>query len=51
MPDASFINGLGESSLKDLKIGSVIYFERVGFVKLHSSNKNNGEMEFWFGHF
>jgi glutamyl-tRNA synthetase len=51
MPDGLFLEGLGESSLNDLKIGSVIYFERVGFVRLYSIDKKSGEMEFWLGHF
>ncbi len=51
MPNGSFVNGLGEPSLKNLKLGSVIYFERVGFVKFHKVDKSSGEMEFWFGHF
>ena len=51
MPDGLFVEGFGESSLKNLKIGSVIYFERVGFVRLYSVDNKSGEMEFWFGHF
>lgn len=48
MPDGMTIKGLGESELKKLKVGTIIQFERFGFVKLHSRNKNG--LEFWFAH-
>ena len=34
MDDASIKTGLGEGSLKDLKVGDVVQFERVGFARL-----------------
>jgi len=49
MIDGSLVNGLGEPSLKYLKIGEIVYFERFGFVRLQKIDKE-GVMEFWFGH-
>ena len=34
MDDASCKAGLGESALKDLEVGDVVQFERVGFARL-----------------
>ena len=48
MPDGAIAEGLGESELSKLKIGTTVQFERFGFVKLHSRNKK--ELEFWFAH-
>ncbi len=48
MNDGSVKKGLGESSLKKLKIGEVIQFERFGFVKLDS--KEHNKLVFVFGH-
>lgn len=48
MPDGILIKGQGESELRKLKIGDIIYFERFGFVRLHKKSKE--KLEFWFGH-
>ncbi len=48
MPDGAIAEGLGESELSKLKIGTTVQFERFGFVRLHSRNKK--ELEFWFAH-
>ncbi len=48
MPDGTMIKGLGESELSKLKVGTIIQFERFGFVKLHKKSKE--ELEFWFAH-
>ena len=36
MPDNTVVKGFGEESLSKLKEGSVIQFERFGFVRLDS---------------
>jgi hypothetical protein len=48
MPDGTTTHGLGEPELSKLKIGTIIQFERFGFVKLHKKYKD--KLEFWFGH-
>ncbi|MEA3248237.1 MAG: glutamate--tRNA ligase [Nanoarchaeota archaeon] len=48
MPDGSVKKGLGEEGLSKLKVGTVIQFERFGFVKLHKKEKE--KLEFWFAH-
>lgn len=48
MPDGTVAKGLGEPELSKLKIGTIIQFERFGFVKLHTKNKD--KLEFWFAH-
>ncbi|MFH1237989.1 MAG: glutamate--tRNA ligase [archaeon] len=48
MPDGSIKKGLGEEELGKLNIGTVIQFERFGFVKLHKKDKE--KLEFWFAH-
>ena len=48
MPDNSSIHGLGEPSLKSLKEGTIVQFERFGFCKLHKKSKEG--LEFWFAH-
>ncbi len=35
MPDGTLIDGFGEPSCRELKIGQVIQFERVGFVRVN----------------
>ena len=42
------VKGLAEGDIKSLRIGSVIQFERFGFVKLESKTKN--KLFFVFGH-
>jgi len=48
MPDASIKKGLAEPSVRNVKIGEVVQFERFGFCKLDEI-KNN-EYVFWFTH-
>src|SRR3989344_1415430 len=50
MPDGSWIEGLADSAIKDLKIGSLIQFERFGFCRLDNISKKGKEQvyEFWF---
>ena len=48
MPDSSIKQGLGEEELGKLKVGTVIQFERFGFVKLHKKEKD--KLEFWLAH-
>ncbi|HSU72689.1 MAG TPA: glutamate--tRNA ligase [Candidatus Binatia bacterium] len=47
MPDATTVTGLGEPSLKDLKVNDVIQFERFGFCRL---DKKDGKLSFWYTH-
>ncbi|WP_409198778.1 glutamate--tRNA ligase [Methanobrevibacter acididurans] len=48
MPDASTVTGLAESDIKELKVGTILQFERFGFVKLDS--KNDNEITFYYAH-
>jgi len=52
MNDASTINGVAEHNIKHLKVGEVIQFERFGFARLDSIEKNHGKelYKFWFTH-
>jgi glutamyl-tRNA synthetase len=49
MPDATWITGIAEIAVKKLKLGSIIQFERFGFVRFDKVN-GAGEYEFWFAH-
>ncbi len=48
MDDASTKTGLGEGALKDLKVGDVVQFERVGFARLDEIKDN--ELVFYYAH-
>ena len=48
MDDASTKTGLGEGALKDLKVGDVVQFERVGFARLDEIKDN--ELVFYYTH-
>jgi len=48
MPDASITKGLAEHGIKNLKVGDIIQFERFGFCRLDSIEKNT--YKFWFAH-
>ena len=48
MDDASLKKGLGESALKDLKVGDIVQFERVGFARLDEIKDD--ELIFYFAH-
>ncbi len=48
MPDGKHLIGITEKSVKDLKVGQVIQFERFGFVCYQGVK--DGEHEFWFAH-
>ena len=48
MDDASVKTGLGEGALRDLTVGDVVQFERVGFARLDEIKDN--EMTFYFAH-
>ncbi|MDP6845875.1 MAG: glutamate--tRNA ligase family protein, partial [Candidatus Nanoarchaeia archaeon] len=48
MPDGKTISGLAESSVKDLKVGEMIQFERFGFVRY--DGKKDETYNFWFAH-
>ena len=48
MDDGSTIKGLGEPELKTLKAGTIVQFERFGFVRLYKKHKD--KLEFWFAH-
>ncbi|MCH7850139.1 MAG: glutamate--tRNA ligase [Nanoarchaeota archaeon] len=47
-PDNEKVKGLGEPKLKELKEGTIIYFENFGYVKLYKKSKE--DLEFWFAH-
>ena len=48
MPDGSTRQGYGEPGLKELKEGTIVQFERFGFVKLDKKQAN--KLVFWFTH-
>ncbi len=48
MPDNRIIKGRGEGSLKKLKVGSVIQFQRFGFCRLDRAEEDH--LLFWFTH-
>jgi glutamyl-tRNA synthetase len=48
MDDASVKQGLGEGALKDLSVGDVVQFERVGFARLDEIKDD--ELVFYFAH-
>ncbi len=48
MDDASTKTGLGEGALRDLKVGDVVQFERVGFARLDEIAGD--ELIFYFAH-
>lgn len=47
-PDGNWIEGAAEDAVKDLEEGSVIQFERVGFVRY--DGKKGRVYGFWFAH-
>jgi glutamyl-tRNA synthetase len=48
MPDGKLKKGLGESGLKALEVGTIVQFERFGFCRLDSKQKD--KIVFWFAH-
>ena len=48
MEDGKYINGLGESNLRKVKVNEVVQFERQFFARLDKKGKN--ELVFWFTH-
>ena len=48
MDDASVKTGLGEGALKDLTVGDIVQFERVGFARLDEIT--DAEFIFYFAH-
>jgi len=52
MPDGSWISGLAENAISKLKPGSIIQFERFGFVRFDGKKKDKKDeaYEFWFAH-
>ena len=48
MPSGETVFGLAESSIKELKVGEMIQFERFGFVRY--DGKKDETYNFWFAH-
>ena len=48
MDDASFKTGLGEGAIRELSVGDVVQFERVGFARLDEIKDD--EFIFYFAH-
>ena len=46
VPDGSWIEGLAEAHVRNYDQGSILQFERVGFVRLDDVDKQ----EFWYAH-
>ena len=41
MPDGNIEKGVGEESLKDIEIGTLLQFERFGFVRIDQTNSKD----------
>ncbi|MGV8150257.1 MAG: glutamate--tRNA ligase [Candidatus Woesearchaeota archaeon] len=50
MDDATVVKGVAEHTIKNLKIGEIIQFERFGFCRLDEINKEKKLYKFWFTH-
>ena len=53
MPDKSVVTGLAENGVAKVKKGTVIQFERFGFCRLDSTEKNSSggkKLVFWYTH-
>ena len=48
MPDKKIAKGLAEPMVKNLKLGEIVQFQRFGFCKLDSKEKN--KLKFWYTH-
>jgi glutamyl-tRNA synthetase len=48
MPDKKVAKGLAEPMVKNLKIGDVVQFQRFGFCRLDSKEKD--KLKFWYTH-
>ena len=48
LPDKKLLKGIGERTLKDLTVGTMIQFERFGFCRL--DKKESDKLTFWFAH-
>jgi len=48
MPDSKIAKGLAEPTVKNLKIGDIVQFQRFGFCRLDSKEKD--KLKFWFTH-
>ena len=48
MPDKKIAKGLAEPMVKNLKIGEIVQFQRFGFCKLDSKEKDR--LKFWYTH-
>lgn len=48
MEDTTIIEGLAEPSIKNIKIGEIIQFERFGFLRLNE--KTDDQLIFYFAH-
>lgn len=48
MPDKSVRKGLGESRIRQLKVGDIIQFERFGFCRFDAAEGN--KYTFWYTH-
>ncbi|MBI2655577.1 glutamate--tRNA ligase [Candidatus Woesearchaeota archaeon] len=48
MPDKNISKGLAEPMVKNLKMGEIVQFQRFGFCRLDSREKD--KLKFWFTH-
>ncbi len=48
MPDKKVAKGLAEPMVKNLKLGEIVQFQRFGFCKLDSKEKD--KLKFWYTH-
>ncbi|MBD3318300.1 glutamate--tRNA ligase [Candidatus Woesearchaeota archaeon] len=47
-PDGKQLQGVGETTLQEVEIGSLIQFERFGFARLDAHTRQ--ALEFWYAH-
>ena len=50
MPNNTLLKGKAESTIKQIKVGDIIQFERHGFCRLDSIDKKSSTYKFWFAH-
>jgi len=48
MPNKTSLKGVGENSLKNVEVNTVVQLERIGFARLDSKQKE--KLIFWFAH-
>ena len=50
MPNGRWKKGYGEINISEIKVDSLVQFERFGFCRFDKYNEKTKEYEFWFTH-